>query len=94
MGRVELVVSIQTPHMLFEVKDNGPGIEPNEMPLLFRKFQKLKSRPTKGESSTGLGLFIVNKYVQKLKGRLEVESVPNQQTSFKVYIPLQKETAA
>jgi signal transduction histidine kinase len=86
-SKVELNVSQQQTHFLFEVKDHGPGIETNEIPLLFKKFQKLKARPTGGESSTGLGLFIVNRLVQLLNGKVEVKSVPNHQTSFTVSIP-------
>jgi signal transduction histidine kinase len=86
-NRVELNISSQSLDVVFEVKDFGPGIELQEIPLLFKKFQKLKARPTQGENSTGLGLFIVDRLVHLLKGRIEVKSVPNQQTSFLVYIP-------
>lgn len=86
-NRVELNVSQQASEILFEIKDFGPGIEPQEIPLLFKKFQKLKARPTRGENSTGLGLFIVDRLVHLLKGRIEVKSIPHQQTSFTVYIP-------
>lgn len=86
-SKVELNIDRQASFVMFEIKDYGPGIGLDEMPLLFRKFQKLKARPTRGESSTGLGLFIVHRLVHLLKGRVEVNSIPNQETSFKVYIP-------
>ena len=38
------------------------------------KFQKLKAKPTDGESSTGLGLSIVKKYVEALEGKVWCES--------------------
>jgi signal transduction histidine kinase len=86
-SKVELNISRQSSNILFEVKDYGPGIGEDEMPFLFKKFQKLKARPTQGESSTGLGLFIVDRLVHLLNGRVEVKSIPHQQTSFTVYIP-------
>jgi signal transduction histidine kinase len=45
-----------------------------DKPRLFKKFQKLRARPTDGESSTGLGLSIVKKYVEAMKGKVWCES--------------------
>ena len=42
-----------------EVCDNGPGIPADERATLFQKFNRGSARPTTGESSSGLGLFIV-----------------------------------
>lgn len=56
------------------VKDEGPGIRPEEKEMLFNKFTKLSSKPTKGESSTGLGLSIVKKLVDTLGGMIWCES--------------------
>lgn len=56
------------------IKDQGPGISSEDKPKLFRKFQKLSARPTAGESSTGLGLSIVKKYVDLMKGRVWCET--------------------
>ena len=41
-----------------EVSDTGPGISSDEQQYLFERFQRLSSRPTSGESSTGLGLYV------------------------------------
>ena len=57
----------------FEIEDEGPGISKEDMPHLFQKFRKLNARPTDGESSTGLGLSIVKKYVEAMKGKVWCE---------------------
>ena len=57
-----------------EIDDEGPGIMEKDKPQLFQKFQKLNARPTDGESSTGLGLSIVKKYVEAMKGKVWCES--------------------
>ena len=57
-----------------EIDDEGPGIMEEDKPQLFQKFQKLNARPTDGESSTGLGLSIVKKYVEAMKGKVWCES--------------------
>jgi signal transduction histidine kinase len=57
-----------------EIDDEGPGIMEEDKPILFEKFRKLNARPTEGESSTGLGLSIVKKYVEAMDGKVWVES--------------------
>ena len=58
----------------FEIEDEGPGIMEEDKPQLFQKFRKLNARPTDGESSTGLGLSIVKKYVEAMHGKVWCES--------------------
>ena len=56
------------------VRDEGPGIPPEDQLKLYHKFQRLTPRPTAGESSTGLGLWIVKTVVEKLDGSIDCES--------------------
>jgi two-component system sensor histidine kinase/response regulator len=58
----------------FEIDDEGPGIREEDKPRLFQRFQKLHAQPTDGESSTGLGLSIVKKYVEAMDGKVWCES--------------------
>lgn len=71
-----------------EVIDQGQGITPDEMPRLFKKYQRLSARPTGGEGSTGLGLSIVKELVNALKGKIRVESEVNKGSKFVVELPL------
>jgi len=66
------------------VQDEGPGINEEDMQKLFGKFQKLTARPTDGESSTGLGLSIVKKYIEAMDGEVWCESKEGQGAAFKV----------
>ena len=56
------------------VRDEGPGISPEDQNKLYTGFQKLSAQPTGGESSTGLGLAIAKKMVEAHKGTLDIES--------------------
>jgi signal transduction histidine kinase len=49
---------------------------------------KLSARPTKGESSTGLGLSIVKGLVEELGGQIKVESAIGKGTTFTCQIPV------
>lgn len=70
-----------------EVRDQGPGISPEDQQKLFGKFQRLSARPTGGESSTGLGLAITKSLVEKLGGMIRVESELGKGTAFVVLLP-------
>ena len=69
----------------------GPGIKSDEIDKLFTKFCKLSSRPTGGESSTGLGLSIVKSLVEKLGGKVWCESEYGSGALFVVELPLNTE---
>lgn len=56
------------------VADQGPGISEEDQKKLFGRFQRLSARPTAGESSIGLGLSIVKKYVEAMNGEIAMES--------------------
>ena len=73
-SRVSVTLKDENQKIRFEIEDDGPGILAEDKPQLFQKFQKLRARPTGGESSTGLGLSIVKKYVEAMKGKVWCES--------------------
>jgi len=72
------------------VTDEGPGIKEEEKNKLFRKFQRLSARPTGGESSTGLGLYIVRQIVELHDGRIWVESEYLKGSSFIIELPVSR----
>lgn len=70
-----------------EVQDEGTGLSEGDLPKLFGKFTRLSSKPTGGEHSTGLGLFIVKKLVEAMKGKVWCESQLGQGSTFIVEFP-------
>ncbi len=56
------------------VQDSGPGIPPEEIPLLFEKFVRLKRDLAGPVRGTGLGLYISKQFVEAMGGRIWVES--------------------
>jgi signal transduction histidine kinase len=71
---VYLRVESREDRVRFSVRDEGPGLSVEDMQKLFGKFARLTARPTAGESSTGLGLSIVKRMVEAMKGRVWCES--------------------
>ena len=76
--------------MTLSVKDEGPGIDPDEQGQLFQHFQKLSARPTAGESSSGLGLAIAQRIVEEHQGSIGVDSQLGQGATFHFSLPMNK----
>lgn len=70
-----------------EVEDNGPGIPENELIKVFSK-GVLSNKPTGGESSSGLGLWLVKKIIDEHGGRIWVESKVNNGSKFIFELPI------
>ncbi|HAI68498.1 MAG TPA: hybrid sensor histidine kinase/response regulator [Gammaproteobacteria bacterium] len=70
-----------------EIQDEGPGLSEADQQKLFSKFTRLSAQPTGEEHSTGLGLFIVKKLVEAMKGRVWCESELGQGALFIVELP-------
>ncbi len=73
----------------FSVSDTGPGISPEEMPYLFKRFYRGKVGRESGVPGTGLGLSLAEEIVRRHSGRIEVSSrgVPGEGATFTVWLP-------
>lgn len=74
-----------------EIKDHGPGFSPTDKKHLYQKFKKLSARPTAGETSNGLGLAIVKILVDRMDGKIELDSTPGLGSEFTISFPVLKE---
>ena len=72
-----------------EVRDQGPGLTPEDMLQAFGPYQRLSATPTGGEYSTGLGLSIVKQMVEIHQGWVWIESEPGKGATFLVEVPLE-----
>ena len=71
--------------LIFEVRDRGIGIPPQDLPQIFDSFYRASN--TQGFQGTGLGLAIARQYVELHQGEIAVESELNLGTTFTVTIP-------
>jgi len=83
--RLELGAQEQADGLVcFWVRDNGPGIPPEEQSRLFSRFVRLDPERAKGH---GLGLSIVRRIVERLGGHVDVESQIGQGSIFAFSLP-------
>jgi len=81
-----VVCSIDDGFVKTEVIDQGQGIAPEEIELLFQPFHTTPNITTGGERSTGLGLSIVKKIITEHCGRIDVESSVGKGSNFRFWI--------
>ncbi len=72
--------------VVFSVRDTGVGIQPEDLPRIFERFYKADQSRSGG--GIGLGLSIVRHTVEAHGGRIQVESVPGQGSTFTFTLPL------
>ncbi|MBO4900225.1 MAG: response regulator [Lachnospiraceae bacterium] len=70
-----------------DVKDTGIGIREEDMPRLFKQFERLDLGVNKGVEGSGLGLAITSSLVRLMGGTIECESTYGEGTEFKVTLP-------
>ena len=75
-------------YMEIRVTDTGVGILPEEVPKIFDKFYRVKHPKTRKVMGTGLGLAIVRGVVEAHHGTIDVESVPDKGTTFRILLPV------
>jgi signal transduction histidine kinase len=87
-GIIELSLAIGDEGAVIRVKDDGAGLSQDDLARLFGRFQRLSAKPTGGENSTGLGLFIVKRIVELHGGRVSAESPgPGLGATFTIRLP-------
>jgi signal transduction histidine kinase/CheY-like chemotaxis protein len=89
-GHITLrVTKLQQQHsnvatLRFDVEDTGVGIQDDKLTKVFDAFFQVENSSAFSEGGVGLGLAIVKELVNKLNGRLHVESTPKKGTLFRV----------
>ncbi|TAK11022.1 MAG: GAF domain-containing protein [Anaerolineae bacterium] len=69
------------------LRDDGPGIAPEHLPNLFKRFYRVPERSA-GVRGTGLGLFICERIIETHGGEISVQSQPGEGTEFIIRLPL------
>jgi signal transduction histidine kinase len=87
-GRVEVRADLETERVRVSVSDTGVGIAPEDVTRLFDKYEQTRSRATRGEKGTGLGLYITKQLVELHGGKIEVDSEIGKGSTFSFTLPI------
>ena len=86
-GTIEVGITPCAASVQFFVRDEGLGIPPDEQARIFEKFYRLDPGMTRGVGGTGLGLYICRELVERMGGRISVESVAGAGSTFSFDLP-------
>ena len=85
-GKIQVSLASQNNRVILQIQDNGIGIEADKLPHIFERFYRGdESRSCPGN---GLGLSLAQATARSHKGRINVESTPEQGSTFTVTLPL------
>ncbi len=85
----EVVVDIKSDDdkVTISIQDSGLGIPPEDLPHLFQKFYRVSNLDRQEIGGTGLGLYLVRKLAEDIQGRVWVESVYKEGSTFFLELP-------
>jgi len=87
-GKVNVAGKVKGDFVDIKVNDTGYGIAPDEIPLIFERFYRVKTDKTRNIIGTGLGLPIVKSIVEAHNGTVKVESKEGAGSTFSVRLPI------
>lgn len=87
-GGVTVRIGARGAEAFVEVADTGPGIDPQELPLIFGRFYRTDKSRTRAVTGTGLGLAIARSIARVHNGSLEAAAAEGGGTVFRVRLPV------
>lgn len=86
-GKITLSVQQKNENVLISIKDTGIGISPEFIPKMFNPFEQESTGIKRTYEGSGLGLSIVKRYIEIIKGTISVESEQGKGTEIMISIP-------
>jgi PAS domain S-box-containing protein len=86
-GEVVVDINGDEDKVIVSIKDSGLGIPPEDIPHLFQKFYRVSNMDRQEIGGTGLGLYLVRRLTENMQGRVWVESIFGQGSTFFFQLP-------
>lgn len=86
-GHVRLGTYVTPEHLVLQVSDSGVGIAPERLAKFLDRQGIAATSGTKNEKGTGLGLPLIQEFIEKMGGYLEAQSTPGEGSTFRVFLP-------
>lgn len=87
-GRITVDAYQRNNGVIISIADTGVGIEPEVIPQIFDMFRQGDNSLTRRYGGLGLGLYVVRRLLDLIHGKIEVDSIVGQGSTFRVWIPL------
>jgi two-component system phosphate regulon sensor histidine kinase PhoR len=86
-GQIRVLAESGADGLRIAVSDTGIGVAPEHVPRLTERFYRVDKSRSRETGGTGLGLAIVKHVVLRHQGRLDVQSVPGEGSTFSILLP-------
>jgi signal transduction histidine kinase len=86
-GSITISAKEKKHNVVVKISDSGIGIDPGNIPKLFKTEENFTNYGTSGEKGSGLGLILCREFVEKHNGKIDVESEPGEGTTFRFTLP-------
>lgn len=90
-GSIHLECTVNGQKLVTRVMDTGIGIKPEDLDKLFQTFQQIDAGLTRNHEGSGLGLSICKRLVEKMGGKISVQSEWEKGSTFTFTLPLEPE---
>ncbi|MFO7825979.1 MAG: ATP-binding protein [Cyclobacterium sp.] len=87
-GKVTIQLSHNKNHLSIEIKDQGPGIHPEDLKRIFERFYRVEKSRSREKGGTGLGLAIVKHILEGHKSKISVSSIVGKGSVFSFDLPI------
>jgi heavy metal sensor kinase len=86
-GKIQVRTWVESGHVILTVTDTGPGIAPEDLPHIFKRFYRSDKARTSARGRSGLGLAICKTVVDEHLGSIEATNQPGAGAAFTVRLP-------
>ena len=93
-GQVVFTISHAGTRILFDIEDDGPGINSEELPKVFEKFFRSSNPEIQKKSGTGLGLPLAREVIDLHGGEIAVTSEMGKGAKFSIILPVSDESSS
>ncbi|ACN16051.1 sensory box signal transduction histidine kinase [Desulforapulum autotrophicum HRM2] len=90
-GNINVSIGLSDGRVQVAIKDSGIGINPEELANVFDRFYQASNKEKIKSNGSGVGLAIVKAYTEGQGGKVLVESIPDQGSTFKVEFPIEED---
>ncbi len=91
VGEIKIIVTSEGENLLIQIKDTGIGMAQEFLPTLFDPFVQEEMGYTRSFEGNGLGLALVNKYLELNNGTIDVKSTKGVGSTFTVSLKIPSE---
>lgn len=86
-GRIALSADGDKKQAIIRITDNGPGIDSEDLPRVFDRFDRVSEAGVRGEAALGLGLPLTQQFIEAHGGTVEIDSERGEGTTVTLKIP-------